>query len=183
MINRRTLLKQLAMATTAAMLMPSCISDPKKVSVALRNLDVNGDDEDLMAALAETIIPETDKPGAKTVGAHLFTFVMVDDCQDKASKEKFMKGLRMFEETCKGVKGKTFTASTPEERLDLLTHIEKNSEKINPDVAAFYWTSKRYIMQGYTSSQYYLTEVKHYQLVPGPIFIGCAPVSQTPKSV
>jgi hypothetical protein len=182
-MNRRTILKQLAMATTAAMLLPSCISDPKKVSIALKNLDINGDEEELLASIAETIIPATDKPGAVAVGAHLFTFVMVDDCQDKASKEKYLKGLRLFEDTCKQMKGKTFTKSTADEKLELLKQIEKDSKTLNEDVLAFYQMSKQYILQGYLSSQYYMSEVKHYQLVPGPVFNGCVPVSQNPKTV
>src|SRR5688572_16487366 len=139
-MNRRILLKQLAMATTAAMLLPSCVADPKKVSIALNNLDVNGDEEDLLANLADTLIPATDKPGAKAVGAHLFTFVMVDDCTDQATKEKFLKGLRKFDETCKTLGGKTFTKSTAEERLELLKSIEKSNETLDADVASFYWT-------------------------------------------
>jgi hypothetical protein len=182
-MNRRTVLKQLAVATTAAMLLPSCVADPKKVSVALRNLDVNGDEEDLLAAIADTIIPATDKPGAVAVGAHLFTFVMVDDCVDKETKEKFLKGLRSFDAACQKATGKTFSDSTPEDRLAFLQSIEKNKDSVDGDVASFYGTSKRFILHGYTSSQYYLTEVKPYQLVPGPNFKGCVPVSENPNNV
>src|SRR5690606_41927465 len=52
-------------------------------SIALNHLQVNGEEEDLLALIAETIIPETDTPGARTVGAHHFTLVMVDDCLPK----------------------------------------------------------------------------------------------------
>jgi hypothetical protein len=182
-MNRRIVLKQLAMATTAAMFLPSCISDPKKVSIALRNLDVSGDEEDLLALLADTIIPATDKPGAKEVGAHLFTFVMVDDCENKETKEKYLKGFRAFEDTCKQMKGKTFTKSSGEERLALLTELENNYETLNEDIKVFYGTSKQYILRGFRSSQYFLTEVKPYKLVPGPNFRGCVPVSPNPKNV
>jgi hypothetical protein len=182
-MNRRVLLKQLAMATTAAMLVPSCISDPKKVSIALRNLDVNGEEEDLLALMADTIIPATDKPGAKAVGAHLFTFVMVDDCEQKETKEKYLKGLRAFEDTCKQMKGKTFTKSSDEERLALLTGFENNYEKLDENTKIFYGTTKQYILRGFLSSQYFLTEVKPYKLVPGPNFRGCVPVSPNPKNV
>jgi hypothetical protein len=182
-MKRRTLLKQLAMATTAAVLLPACIADPKKVSIALNNLDVNGDEEDLMASIAETLIPVTDKPGAVTVGAHLFTFVMVDDCMDKPTKEKFLSGLRSFENTCKQAKGKTFTKSTPEERVALLKYMQENNKNLSEDIQTFYATSRRFIIQGYLSSQYYLTEVKPYVHVPGPDFRGCVPVSENPQNV
>jgi hypothetical protein len=181
-MKRREMLKQVAIATTAAMLLPSCIADPKKVSIALNNLSITGDDEDLLANIADTIIPATDKPGAKAIGAHLFALVMVDDCVDKTTKDKYLKGMRTFDETCKKISGKTFSKSNPEERLATLTNLEKQLDGLSDEVKTFYGTSKGYIMEGYLSSEYFLTEVKPYKLVPGPDFKGCVPVSQTPNS-
>jgi hypothetical protein len=171
------------MATTAAMLLPSCLGDPKKVSIALKNLDVTGDEEALMASLADTIIPPTDKPGGKAIGAHLFTLVMVDDCTDKETKEKFMRGLRSFDETCKSISGKTFTKSNAEERLVLLKEIEKRKDTLNDDVNTFYSGTRETIVEAYVSSEYFLTEVKPYKLVPGPNFRGCVPVSENPLNL
>ena len=178
-MNRRQILKQLAIGTTAAILLPSCLSDPKKVSIALSNLNISGDEEDLLAAIAETIIPETDKPGAKTTSAHLFTLVMVDDCLDKETRDKYLKGMRTFDETCRKINGKTFLKSTPEERLELLTSIERDIEKLDENTHTFYHTTRRYIIHGYLSSSYYLTQVKPYELVPGPDFKGCVPVEKS----
>jgi hypothetical protein len=176
-MNRRTILKQLAMATTAAMLIPSCVTDPKKVSIAMKNLDVNGDDEDLLAAIADTLIPATDKPGAKGTAAHLYALVMIDDCTDKETKGKFMKGLRSFDDACKSVNGKTFTKSNTEERVALLKHIGNNEKSFSEDINEFYSGIRWLMIEGYTGSQYFLTEVKPYQLVPGPDFKGCVPVT------
>ncbi|MBT1704036.1 gluconate 2-dehydrogenase subunit 3 family protein [Chryseosolibacter indicus] len=180
-MKRRQMLKHFALATTAAMLLPSCIKDPKKVSIALSNLNVTGEEEELLAAIADTIIPDTDKPGAKTVGAHLFTLVMIDDCGNKESKEKYMRGLRAFDEACEEISGKSFSDLSVEERLTLLKKIDKNEVGLKEDVVTFYMASKQYIIQGYTSSQYFLTEVKPYQLVPGPGWKGCIAVSETPN--
>ena len=152
-MNRRTLIKQLTMATAAAMLIPSCVAESKKVSIALNNLDVNGEEEELLAAIADTFIPATDKPGAKAV-----------------------------DETCKSVNGKTFTDSNAEERLALLQNIDKNEKSFSDDINIFYGGMRYLVIQGYTGSQYFLTEVKPYQLVPGPNFKGCVPVSSTPKT-
>lgn len=182
-MNRRQILKQLALGTTAAILLPSCLSDPKKVSIALNNLQVTGDDEELLAAIAETMIPETGSPGARSVEAHLFTLVMVDDCTDQDTKDRYLKGLKSFEDTCKKIGDKTFTKATPEERLQILKDIERGIDELDEEAQTFYKTSKRYIMQGYLSSSYFLTEVKPYELVPGPDFKGCVPVNETSKAI
>ena len=167
------------MGATAAILLPSCLSDPKKVSIALSNLDISGDEEELLAAIAETMIPETDKPGAKTTSAHLFTLVMVDDCVDMETRNKYLKGMRTFDETCRNINGETFLRSTSEERLELLKAVEKDIENLDENTHTFYHTTRRYIIHGYISSSYYLTEVKPYQLVPGPNFKGCVPVEKS----
>jgi len=167
------------MAGTAALILPSCISDPKKVSIALNNLSVTGNDEELLALLAETLIPETDTPGARTVKAHLFTLVMVDDCMDTESKEKFVKGMKAFDENCKKISGTSFTDASPGERSSLVAQIEKG-DGVAEDVKTFYHIARGYIISGYTSSEFFLTKIKPYQLIPGPHFQGCAPVSTNP---
>jgi len=175
-MNRRLVLKQLAVATAAAWILPSCVSDPKKVSIALNRLNINGDDEELLAAIADTLIPKTDTPGAKDVSAHLFAIVMVDDCMTKADQDKYVKGLKAFDNTCKTVAGKTFGQASAEERTGILEKIETAKDTLPEDVKTFYGTTRHYVIEGYTASQYFMTDVKPYQLIPGPNFKGCVPV-------
>jgi hypothetical protein len=177
-MKRREVLKQMAIAGAAAMLLPACVADPKKVSIALNNLKITGDEEELLGNFAETLVPETDTPGAKTVGAHLFALVMVDDCSSQEEKEKYLKGLRAFDDTCKKITGKSFVKATAEERTQILTTLQQKKETLAPEVKTFYEASRGLILWGYTSSEHFLTNVKPYKLVPGPEYKGCVPVSQ-----
>jgi hypothetical protein len=180
-MNRRTVFKNLAMASVAAWVLPACVSDPKKVSVALNKLQVTGDEEALLAKLADVMIPETDTPGALAVKAHLFTFVMVDDCLNKEDQIKYLKGMRSFDEALKKVTGKDFNNASADERLEMLMAFEAHLEESDEETEFFYKRTRGYILQGYTSSQHFLTEVKPYVLVPGPNYNGCAPVSGESK--
>ena len=180
-MNRRLVLKHLAVASAAAMLLPSCVGDPKKVSVALRDLKITGDEESLLGDLADAIIPATDTPGARAVEAHLFALVMVDDCLPKSEQEKYLKGMRSFDETMKTLTGKTFSKASPEERQEQLTTLEQAQDKVSEETKAFYSRTRGYILQGYLSSQHFLTNVKVYQHIPGPHFQGCAPVATEQK--
>lgn len=177
-MNRRLVLKQLAVATAAAWILPSCVSDPKKVSIALNHLNINGDDEELLAAIADTLIPKTDTPGAKDVNAHLFTIVMVDDCQPQAEQDKYVKGLKAFDDTCRSLAGKSFAKASATERIDILKKIEDAGDVLPDDVKTFYTTTRHYTIEGYTASQYFMTDVKPYQLIPGPNFKGCVTVEK-----
>jgi hypothetical protein len=133
--------------------------------------------------LADVIIPPGETPGARAVEAHLFTLIMVDECLDKAEQEKYLKGMRMFDESVKPLTGKTFTKASPEERLTILTNLEASLDKFPEEVRAFYGRSRGYILQGYLTSQHFLTNVKPFKHIPGPQFKGCAPVTQNQTPV
>lgn len=182
-MKRRTVFKHLAMATAAAWVLPSCISDPKKVSLALNRLKITGDEEALIGDIAAVLIPPTDTPGAREVQAHLFTLVMVDDCMSKEDREQYLRGMRSFDNAVEKVSGKSFTGATAAERLDILSAFEAKLDSIHEDTRMFYSRTRGYIIQGYTSSQHFLTEVKPYKLVPGPNYNGCAPVSSDQKTL
>jgi len=190
-MKRRTVFKHLAVASAAAWLLPSCVSDTKKVSVALNRLQISADEETLLGALADVMIPSTPaagssakaSPGARDVGAHLFALVMVDDCLPKDQQQKYLEGMRRFDRTMKSITGKTFSGAEPSEQLAMLRAFEGKLEEVDEAVRVFYSRTRGYIIQGYTSSQYFLTEVKPYSLVPGPNYEGCAPVSENIKPI
>lgn len=182
-MNRRTVFKRLAVASAAAWILPSCFSDPKKVTIALNRLQVSHDEEMLLADIAEVIIPETDTPGAVAVRAHHFALVMVDDCMGKDEQERYLKGLRSFQQVLGSLTGKKFSESSSGERLEMLTAFEAQREAVDEDAGFFYDRTRALIIQGYQSSQYFLTQVKPYQLVPGPNYNGCAPVARELNTV
>ena len=175
-MKRRTVFKHLAVASAAAWLLPSCVSDPKKVSIALNKLKISGEEETLLADIADTIIPATDTPGATAVGAHLFALVMVDDCLSGEERDNYLKGMRTFEDELKSLTGKRFSSASGEERLAMLSAFEERRDNNSEEAKLFYDKTRGYIIQGYVSSQHFLTDIKPYQLVPGPNYNGCAPV-------
>ncbi len=175
-MKRRTVFKHLAAATAAAWILPSCISDPKKVSISLNRLRIAPEEEELVGNIADAIIPPTETPGARAVGAHLFTLVMVDDCMAKDRQEKYLAGMRSFDSEVRSATGQSFSDASAEDKSQILAAFEQKLDDASEEVKTFYRTTRRYVIQGYTSSQYFLTEVKPYQLVPGPHYDGCAPV-------
>lgn len=176
-MKRRTVFKHLAVASAAAWILPGCVTDPKKVSLALNRLQITGAEEELLGDIADVLIPATGTPGARAVGAHLFTLVMVDDCLDKSEQEKYLAGMRSFEAALSGLTGKSFYDASAGERLTMLTTLEERLPDLDENTRKFYERTRGFIIQGYTSSQHFLTEVKPYQLVPGPDYKGCTPNS------
>ena len=173
-MQRRTLIKQLAFASGALLLIPSCMSDTSKASIVLKKIKIDGDQEKLMAELAETIIPKTDTPGAKDISAHLFILKMVDDCFNTADQQKFLAGLTAFQATTKKQFNKSFIKCDAAEKKTILTTLEAKQTG-DDQLAYFYATAKRLTIQSYTNSKFYLTNIQVYKLVPGK-YQGCVPV-------
>ncbi|HEY4285649.1 MAG TPA: gluconate 2-dehydrogenase subunit 3 family protein [Puia sp.] len=174
-ISRRTAIRQLAILSAGAALLPSCLHPHAKPSVSLKNFAVTGDQEKLLEELTATLIPTDSTPGARDVSAHLFVLRMMDDCSPKADQEKFMKGLADFDEACQAASGKSFAEASPAQREALLSAIESKKQP-GEDLNFFYSTAKRLTIQAYSSSQFFLTKVQVYELVPGR-FHGCVPVN------
>ena len=172
-LNRREALKQFVFVSAGMALIPSCMQDRSKSSVLLKKINISSADESMLAELSETIIPKTATPGAKDISAHLFVLKMVDDCTKKEDQEKFLKGMKEFNDLCKAAVGKDFVASSGDERSKVLTSIIAKKDEENY-LNHFFKTVKRFTIQAYSSSEFFLTKVQVYELVPGR-FHGCVP--------
>lgn len=175
MLNRRTAIKQLLVVSAGAWLVPSCMEDRTKGSFLLKNFSLSATQENLLAEIAETIIPKTSTPGAKDVYAHQFVMKMMDDCATKEDQQNFVKGLDAFADFAEKTAGTSFMKATPAQRSGVLEAIEKNISADSNEVK-FYRKMKSLTVRGYTSSQYFLTQVQVYNIIPGS-FKGCVPVS------
>ena len=182
-MNRRSAIQHLAVLACGVSLAPACSFDENKVSIALDRLKINASHERLMSEVVETMIPETDLPGAKALGLHHFVLVMVNDCQTKSAGEAFVKGLDQIESYVKQHYDRSFLKSNHEAREAILYQLideETNGgEENNPVLEAiktFLAITKQYTVQGFLASQYVMTEVFPYQLVPIS-YKGCVPLS------
>jgi hypothetical protein len=174
-MKRRLLLKQVMLAAAAAALAPSCTFDKKKASIALHHLAIDGDKEDLLASIAETIIPATDIPGARALNVHRFVLKMIDDCYEKEVRENFVKGLDQVNEIAKKRFGKSFGEGTAVEREEVLKSVGDKESSNPPEVLAAYPTIKQLTLQGFLTSQYIMQQVQGFEFVPGR-FNGCVEV-------
>jgi len=181
-MNRRIALKQLGLITAGAALIPACVNKEaiKSTSIALKNIQVSGGQESTLAEIAETLIPATDMPGAKALNLQQFVLRMVDDCQPAESQKDFEKGLAEFEQAIDKKYSRSFEELTAADRKAFLTELdatakaEREKESMSA-LSKFYSMTRRYTIQGFTSSEYVLTNVLPYNMIPGK-FIGCVPI-------
>lgn len=176
-MNRRTAIRNVVLVSAGATFLPSCLQNGK-ASFPLRNFSLTGSQQDMLAELAGTILPQTPQfIGAKDLNAHEFILTMADDCTKPEDLQKFVAGIKEFDNTCKKKTGSSFVKSTPAQRNDFLNQLEKKQD-IPEDVLAFYGMAKRYTLQCFTSSKQYMTDIRKYKIVPGSHFKGCVPVKR-----
>lgn len=174
-MNRRAAIRNVLIVSAGMGILPSCLQD-KKSDILLRHIVVTGSQEKMLAALSASIIPKTTNfIGAADCKAHEFVLTMVDDCRSPEDQQQFMNGMKAFDQLCHDRFGQLFTGFTAAQNKALLTSLEKKAG-ITPDADFFYTTVKAYTLQCFTSSKQYMTDVKHYKMVPGPSFKGCVPV-------
>lgn len=179
-MNRRLALQRLALISAGIALLPSCMEDTSKSSILVKNFSITKNQEELLAELCETIIPKTNTPGAKDISAHLFALKMIDDCRSAEDQKKFVKGIIAFEDLSEKELNTSFVKASQEKRNSLLHMLEKSA--VRSDLEYFYMSAKQLTIQAYTTSRFYLTKVKVYELVPAR-YKGCVPVKTENKLI
>lgn len=191
-MNRRTVIKNLALIIGGTAILPSCLHHDGTAYVQLKHVNIDAGQQKLIADIAETIIPKTGTPGAKDLNLHLFVLKMLDDCYTKKDQQAFLAGLAQFNDSVNKQYGKSFSDLNPNERENTLMALEKSikpakdpqkairpvkdseksieAPKKKPDVpplTLFYSAIKQQTIFGYANSQYFMTKMVVYELVPG----------------
>src|SRR5262245_17834408 len=77
-----------------------------------------------VAALADAIIPDTDTPGARAAGVHVFIDLLLAECVTADERKAFVDGLAAFDASCRQAHGTGIEAATPAQRTALLLRAE-----------------------------------------------------------
>jgi hypothetical protein len=178
-MNRRAALKYFVIVSAGAAFLPACLNDKKKAVAGLKNLSLSTDQEDLLRAFNQTMIPPSTDLGQKEVPAHLFVIKMMVDCYARADQDKWALGLNDFAKQAKTDYGDDFVRLGGDKRLAMLQSIENKKDK-NSALGYFYRTTRSLTIRGYTSSVYYLTKIQPYEIIPGR-YHGCVPVELSAK--
>lgn len=133
--------------------------------------------------IIDTIIPKDDHPGALDLNVPDFVILMVQDCLEQDAQTDFICGLHDFDLFVSAKYTQPFAAIDPAKRLDAIKHI--SNAKTAPEqlklnlsaLKAFLNLTKRFTVQGYMQSEYIMTKVFPYILIPGP-YHASVPITQ-----
>ncbi len=121
--------------------------------------------------VADTILPETDTPGAKAAGVGPFIALMVTDTFSPAKQAAFRNGMNALEAACEEANGSGFMGASSEQRLTLLETLDQAQFRQaveNPDESPhFFRPIKELTVLGYFTSEIGYTQAMRYVESPG----------------
>jgi gluconate 2-dehydrogenase gamma chain len=82
---------------------------------------------ELVATIAEHIIPATDTPGARAAGVHRFIDVILTDYYKAEERTRFLNGLTELDARAQKAHGMAFTKSPPQQQIALLKAMDAES--------------------------------------------------------
>ena len=181
-MDRREALKRTAWIMGGAVSAPAILGILKgctaKPTIDWKPVFLSNEQGTLVTQVAEIIIPKTDTPGAKDVGVPGFIDQIVSECFKKEDQDKFLNGLKAFDDEAKKAHGDPFIELDAETQAAFVKKL--HDEAVNTDPGSerpFILTLKELTMLGFFTSEPGASQVLQYNPVPGA-YKGCIPVSE-----
>ncbi len=181
-MNRREALKRLALLSGGALSLST-------VSGILGGCRANGDggslqtlsqDQfELVAQMADLIIPPTETPGAKAAGVQNFVDHMLTNWNTEEEKEHFLEGLDYVDEVSEDNYDSGFMELNDQQQTEVLKLLEQeaNDNPTSGELKPFFKMMKEYTIVGYYTSEIGADEELQDDTVPG-YYDACLPYSE-----
>ena len=145
------------------------------------NITLLDSKQQLIASLANAIIPKSESPGAASANVDVFIMKMLKNCTVRQSLNNFINGLNSLERSCYNTYSNSFVNCTEEQKYEILRLFERKQKRSNGIIGkvkskffgdTFITLLKQYTIKGYCTSRVGATDGLNYSAVPGK-YIGC----------
>lgn len=182
-MDRREALKRTAWIMGGAVSAPAVLGILQgctaKPTIDWKPVFLSNEQGALVTQVAEIIIPKTDTPGAKEVGVPGFIDQVVNECFTKEDQDKFLNGLKSFDDDARKEHGDPFIELDQEQQSAFVKKVHDTA--VNTDDSGkdrpFILTMKELTMLGFFTSEVGASQVLQYSPVPGS-YKGCVPLSE-----
>lgn len=171
-MQRRSAIKSLSLAFGGLVSLPTWASGWTPDSIGHTNT-LTAPDENLLAEIVETFIPETTTPGAKSLNVHQFILRMVRDCYGEPAQAALQQGLQKTDELAKQLHKQAFVNCDTTQRTDVLLNMANSTDPVTKQFANMV---KNMTIRGYMNSEYVMTNITGYVMAPG-YYHGCVPIA------
>jgi len=213
-MNRRDAIKRTTFLLGAGLsvgtlsgIMAGCQPEQKTADLDWIPQFLDNNQANLIAEIAERIVPQTDTPGAKDVGVPQFIETLIAEYYQKDDQDKIVKGLVEVDKKAQELYQKDFVTLSAEEMDKVLivfdVEAKKQAKKIGKEMEKeglkdknrfntlpydvnkkwrnrdvhFFRMIKEMTWSGYFLSEVGATEVLQYSHIPGE-YVGCVPLEE-----
>lgn len=170
----------MALLLGGSLLAPQLVRGGLNGSAGVAVEGYTAEDLALLDMIGDTIIPETDVPGAKAVKIGAFMAMMVRDCSSAAEQKVFNDGLHKLAVAYRTTYGRPFFDGSLEERVEFLNALDRewkldaSRKKPTSITAQAFKHMKELTILGYFTSEIGSTQALRYVETPGR-YDGSAP--------
>ena len=193
-MDRRNAIKRTALllgysvsAFSVSVVMSGCKADSEVIANGLEswtpNIMTKGQGQ-ILAHLAETVLPKTDTPGAIDAGVHSYIDNALRDLGNTEQRAGFKSCIDDFNTRCKTATGKSFLDTNKKERLAFLETYEKaaaQAVKTQTMPLSIWFQIKEQILFAYFTSEAGATQALNFDPIPGA-YHPCIPVEEVGKA-
>lgn len=166
-MDRRELLKIMALTLGGSIALPESVFAQLAEPLDAAKLKFfSPAQRELVAAIAETIIPKTKTPGATEAGVPAWIELLVQDCFEPADQKIIVDGLVTLEQKSAGEFQKPYGQLAVDEQIKILTALE-NQAKQTGDRKAFIRKFMELTKFTYVNSEMGGSWAFEYILIPG----------------
>ena len=170
-MNRRSALKQLTVAAGSLITLPAWM-----VSCGLSDTNehlssFNEEEQQLLSAVTDTIIPEGNSTGAISVEADKFLQKLLDDCYENHVRDNVKKQLGSLNQSASLTYKKPFYECPYAQREELMLKLANSANKEEKE---FFDLMKSETIRGFNTSQKVMVQYFGYKVAPG-YYHGCVP--------
>jgi hypothetical protein len=172
-MNRRTTLKKLAIASGGLAVLPSWAKSWSVGDITKLPSSFSAANEEILASVADAIIPQGNSIGAISVGVDKFLQKLIANCYEKDVQENVTKQLSALDASANSTYGKSFKGCNQTQRQSLLTDLATSQDKNEAD---FFTLMKSETIRGFNTSREVMLKYLDYKILPGHYY-GCVDVN------
>jgi len=168
-VNRRKSIKQIVIAAGGLITLPPWMVSCGISDTNAHHSSFSRSEQELLASVADTIIPPGNSVGALSVGVDKYLQKLIDDCFEKDVQDNVKEQLEKLDVYAQSSNKKKFTGCTQQQRQELLIKVSASSVKAEKD---FFDLIKTETIRGFNTSQKVMQDYLGYKVAPGHYY-GC----------
>lgn len=169
-MKRRQAIRQIVVVSSGLTLLPSCDFLSGTSFKTYKNLPLDRGQYQLIEALQAAIFPTEKMPVSDVETPMDYMLTRLNDCFSMEDIERYLGGLKDFQESIKSKFNKSFGKLSLEEQTQILK--EGFSDKNDSPTRDFLNTNKKFAVEYFTKSEDYQVNHFGYEFIPSR-YLGC----------